>query len=62
MLGYALVPAIETMPNRNQKVLAWKSGARATFGAYVRDVARGGLVSRFLEVAEEEYVSLNPWG
>lgn len=60
--GYALVPAIETMPNRNQKVLAWKSGARATFGAYVRDVARGGLVSRFLEVAEEEYVSLNPWG
>lgn len=60
--GYALVPAVETMPNRNQKVLAWKSGAKATFGAYVRDVARGGLVSRFLEVAEEEYVSLNPWG
>lgn len=58
--GYALVPAIETMPDPNQKALAWKGGARATFGVYVRNDARGDLVARFLEVAEEEYASIKP--
>lgn len=58
--GYALVPAIETMPDPNQKALAWKGGARATFGAYVRNDAREDLVARFLEVAEEEYASIKP--
>ena len=58
--GYALVPTIETMPDPNQKALIWKSGAKATFGAYVRSDARGDLVCRFLEVAEEEYASIKP--
>lgn len=58
--GYALIPAIETMPDPNQKALAWKSGAKATFGAYVRDDAREDLVSHFLEVAEEEYAQIKP--
>lgn len=58
--GYALVPAIETMPDPNQKALIWKSGAKATFGAYVRDEARGNLIPRFLEVAEEEYALIEP--
>lgn len=58
--GYALVPAIETMPDPNQKAFVWKGGAKATFGAYVRDDTRGDLVPRFLEVAEEEYASIKP--
>lgn len=58
--GYALVPAIETMSDPNQKALVWKSGAKATFGAYVRDDARGGPIPRFLEVAEEEYARVKP--
>ena len=58
--GYALVPAIETMSGPNQKALVWKSGAKATFGAYVRDDARGGLIPRFLEVSEEEYARVKP--
>lgn len=53
--GYALIPTIETMPDPHQKVLAWRDSAKATFGVYVRNVKRGGLVPRFLEVAEEEY-------
>lgn len=53
--GYALVPAIETMPDPHHKALVWISEAKATFGAYVRDDARGDLLLRFLKVAEEEY-------
>ncbi|WP_314039984.1 LysR family transcriptional regulator [Slackia exigua] len=53
--GYALVPSIETMPDPNQKALRWKGEAKATFGAYVREGFRDGLVPRFLEIAEEEY-------
>lgn len=58
--GYALVPAIETMPDPHQKALVWISEAKATFGAYVRDDARGDLLLRFLEVAEEEYAQIKP--
>ena len=58
--GYAFVPAIETMPNPHQKALIWKSEAKATFGAYVRDDAHGNLVFRFLKVAEEEYAQIKP--
>jgi len=53
--GYALVPAIETMPDPNQRVLRWRDGAKATFGAYMREKPMGGFVHRFLEIAEEEY-------
>lgn len=58
--GYALVPAIETMPDPHRKALVWISEAKATFGAYVRDDARGDLLLRFLEVAEEEYAQIKP--
>ena len=58
--GYALVPAIETMPDPHHKALVWISEAKATFGAYVRDDARGDLLLRFLEVAEEEYAQIKP--
>lgn len=58
--GYAIVPAIETMPNPHQKALVWKSEAKATFRAYVRDDAHGDLVPRFLKVAEEEYAQIKP--
>lgn len=58
--GYAFVPAIETMPNPHQKALVWKSEAKATSGAYVRDDAHGDLVLRFLKVAEEEYAQIKP--
>ena len=53
--GYALVPEVETMPDPNQKALAWRGSPSATFGAFVRRARRGGLVPRFLEVAGEEY-------
>lgn len=53
--GYALVPEVETMPDPNQKSLAWRDSPRATFGAFVRRGRQGGLVPRFLEVAREEY-------
>ncbi len=53
--GYALIPSIETMPDPHQKILAWKGGAKAAFGAYVRSGKRGDLVSRFLQIAKEEY-------
>ncbi len=53
--GFALVPEVETMPDPNQKALAWCGSPVATFGAYVRNAKRGGLVPRFLEIAREEY-------
>ncbi len=53
--GYALVPSVETMPDPNQKVLAWRDSPQATFGVYVRNAKRGGLVPRFIEIAKEEY-------
>lgn len=53
--GYALVPAIETMPDPNQKILAWRSNAKATFGVYVRSGRRSKLVPQFLEVARTKY-------
>ncbi|MDO4503454.1 MAG: LysR family transcriptional regulator [Coriobacteriia bacterium] len=53
--GYALVPTVETMPDPSQKALRWRSSAKATFGAYVHEAARGDLIPRFLEIAREEY-------
>lgn len=53
--GYALIPAVETMPDPNQKVLRWRNSAKATFGVFVRDAKRDGLVPRFLAIAKEEY-------
>ena len=39
----------------DQKALAWRESPMATFGAYVRNAKRGGLVPRFLEIAREAY-------
>lgn len=52
-LKQALCTADEAAPHA-------QGPAKATFGAYVRDDTRGDLISRFLEVAEEEYASIKP--
>lgn len=56
--GYALIPAIETMPDPNQRILPWRESAEATFGIYIRSANPRGLVLWFLEVAREEYATL----
>ncbi|ACV22853.1 Hca operon transcriptional activator [Slackia heliotrinireducens] len=53
--GYALIPAVETMPDPHQKALIWRNSPQATYGAFVRNVKRGGLVPRFLEIAQDAY-------
>lgn len=53
--GYALVPAIETMPDPKQMALRWRGSAEATFGAYVRENGAGLLVARFIEIATKLY-------
>lgn len=53
--GYALVPALYSMPDPFHKVIPWKGVAQATYGFYHRTGSRGGLVPTFAHIAQELY-------
>ena len=57
--GYALVPALFTMPDPFHKVLEWRGHASAKYGIYHRSGSRGGMVPRFIDDAREVFGTPN---
>lgn len=53
--GYALVPALYTMPDPLHKVIPWKGNASASYGFYHRIGSREGAVPHFERVATEVF-------
>lgn len=53
--GYALVPALYSMPDPFHRVIPWRGMARATYGFYHRTGSRDGLVPTFAHIAQKLY-------
>ncbi|MBO7675285.1 MAG: LysR family transcriptional regulator [Atopobiaceae bacterium] len=53
--GYALVPALYTMPDPFHKIVRWKAPVTVGYGMYCRKGLHSGMVPRFLELATEAF-------
>ena len=53
--GYALVPALYSMPDPFHRVIPWSGTVTATYGFFHRIGARAGMVPHFARVAEEVF-------